>query len=150
MARGRKHFASALVLAVLVVGGCQGGLAIGQRAPLPSAPPGEIEREESGEIVTVYDTMLDLRTGRASGGRVAPYVPIGPVAVAIPVTIGGESRRDVPGEELTVRLMDGRLIMIVQERASPAFGKGERVRVLHEKENPISGQARIRVERETR
>jgi outer membrane lipoprotein SlyB len=106
-------------------------------------------REESGEIVTVNDTMLDLRTGQASAGRMAPYVPIGPVAVAIPVTIGGESRRDVPGEELTVRLLGGRLIVIVQERASPAFGKGERVRVLYEKENPISGQARIRVERET-
>ena len=125
------------------------GCAVAQSTPPKPRPFGEIAREEPGQVVTVRDTRIDLRTGmgRAMQAR-TPHIPVGPVGVALPVTIGGEKRVEVPGEEITVRLVDGKMIMIVQELSSPPFAPGERVRVLYERRHELTGEARTRVVRE--
>ncbi len=116
--------------------------------PPPQRPFGEVEREEPGEVVSVHDTMIDLRTGQTRSIQAhTPPVALGPIAVSLPVSIGGESRRDVPGEEITVQLPSGKLILVVQELSHPPFAKGERVRVLHERPNLVTGESRTRVER---
>ena len=67
--------------------------------------------------------------------------------MAVPISIGGEKRRDVPGEEITVRLRSGGLVLVVQELSHPAFAVGEEVKILHEKPNLITGESRTRVAR---
>jgi outer membrane lipoprotein SlyB len=92
--------------------------------------------------------MLDLRTGQVRSVRTrSPTIPLGPLAVAVPISIGGEKRRDVPGEEITVRLRSGGLVLVVQELSHPAFALGEEVKILHEKPNLITGESRTRVVR---
>ena len=121
-----------------------------QSEPPPTRPFGEIERFERGVVVAVNDTMIDLRTGQGrSIVAHTPSIPVGGVArVGLPITLGGEKRRDVPGEEITVRLVDGKHVLIVQELSHPAFATGERVRVLHERPNHITGESRTRIARE--
>ena len=44
----------------------------------------EPEREERGEVVTVNDTMIDLRTGQRPAGSVrTPGIPVGPAVVSL-------------------------------------------------------------------
>jgi hypothetical protein len=125
-----------------------GGCAVAQTAPPKPRPLREIAREEPGEVVSVQDTRIDLRTGLApSVGTQSPRIPLGPVGVRVPVTLGGEKKVEVPGEEITVKLRDGRLVMITQELSSPPFAPGERVRVLYEKPDELTGAARSKVER---
>lgn len=129
----------------LLLGAC----VVGQSTPPAMRPFGEVDKEEPGEVVSVLDTMIDLRTGQTRSIQAhTPEIPLGPIGVALPVTIGGESRRDIPGEAITVRLATGKLILVVQEQGHPAYAKGERVRVLYEHPNLISGESRMRVERE--
>lgn len=129
----------------LLLGGC----AVGQSAPPPPRPFGEVASEERGEIVGVRDTVIDLRTEQSRSLQAhTPAIPVGPIGVALPVSIGGESRHDVPGEEITVRLPGGKLIVVVQEQSAPAFAPGEIVRILHERPNLVTGQSRTRVARE--
>lgn len=136
--------AAVWVLAALLLGGCS----IAQTVPAAPRPFGEVESEERGIVVGVHDTMLDLRTGQARTLRTSsPTIPLGPLAVAVPISIGGEKRRDMPGEEITVRLRSGRLVLVVQELSHPAFAPGEEVKILHEKPNYISGESRTRVVR---
>jgi hypothetical protein len=138
-----------VVPALVAVVGLFNGCAIGQSAPPAPRPFGEIASEEHGEVVSVHDTMIDLRTGQARALHSSgPLVPIGPVAIPVPITIGGEKRREVPGEEITVRLPEGKLILVVQELSQPAFAVGEQVRVLHEQPGIVSGVSRTRVERQ--
>ena len=121
---------------------------VGQSPPPPSRPFGNVASEETGEIVSVHDTMIDLRTGKGRALHTSgPVIPLGPVAVPVPITIGGESRRDVPGEEITVKLATGKLVLVVQEQSSPAFAVGEQVRVLHEEPSLVTGESRTRIER---
>jgi hypothetical protein len=137
-----------LLLAGALIG-LLGGCAVAQTTPPRARPFGEIDREERGEIVGVRDTRIDLRTG--AGGRTmrahTPHIPMGPIAVAVPVKIGGEKAIEVPGEEITVRLSTGKMVTIVQELGTPPFAVGEQVRVLHERRNESTGQSRVRVER---
>lgn len=129
----------------LLVGGC----AVGQTEPPAERPFGEIESVERGVVVAVHDTMIDLRTGQGRSLRTStPSVPLGPIGVAVPITIGGEKRRDVPGEEITVRLPSGRLVLVVQALSHPAFAVGEDVKIVHEKPHYISGESRTRVARD--
>jgi hypothetical protein len=125
-----------------------GGCAVAQSTPPKPRPFGEIAREEPAEVVTVRDTRIDLRTGmgRSLQAR-SPHVPVGPISVALPVQIGGEKMVEVPGEEITVRLSSGKMILIVQELSSPPFAPGEKVRVLYERRDDLTGEARMRVER---
>ena len=140
-----KRFAVLLAACALLLGGC----AVAQSAPPPQRPFGEVESEEPGEVVSVYDTMIDLRTGQTRSIQAhTPAVGVGPIGVSLPVSIGGESRRDVPGEGITVRLSSNKLILVVQELSHPAFARGEHVRVLHERPNLVTGESRTRVERE--
>ena len=146
MPAGEKFSAALLAASALWLGGC----AVAQTEPPAQRPFGEVERFERGVVAAVHDTMIDLRTGqsRAIATR-TPTIPVaGVVGVALPVTLGGEKRRDVPGEEITVRLVDGKLVLIVQELSHPAFATGERVRVLHERPNHITGESRTRIARE--
>ncbi len=127
--------------------GC-GGVNLAQSRPPPRKPVTDIAREERGEIITVRDTQLDLSTGRGRAvGASSPAIPVGPVGIRVPVTIGGEKRVDVAAEEITVRLADGKLIAIVQELSSPPLAPGERVRVLHERTDDGRGQGRIQIVR---
>ena len=145
MALKRKLLAVFLSACALLLGAC----AVGQSPPPPQRPFGEVDREEAGVVASVFDTMIDLRTGQSRSLHAhSPAIPLGPIAVAVPISIGGESRRDVPGEEITVRLSTGKLVLIVQELSHPAFAPGERVRVLHERPNIVTGVSRIRVVRE--
>jgi hypothetical protein len=146
MACGRVNCSLALaVVAVALLGGC----AVAQSTPPKPRPFGEIAREERGEVVTVRDTRIDLRTGMGRAMQAhTPRVPVGPIAVGLPVTIGGEKRVEVPGEEITVRLPSGKMILIVQELSSPPFAPGERVRVLYERKHELTGESRTRIERE--
>lgn len=140
----KEIFGAALATVGLLLGGCS----VAQSVPPASRPFGEIEREESGIVATVHDTTIDLRTGQSRGLQTrSPHIPIGPVAIAVPITLGGEGRRDVPGEEITVRLPSGEYILVVQELSHPAFAPGEKVRILHEKPHYITGESRIRVAR---
>ena len=138
---------AALALGVLL-GGC-GGVNLAQSRPPPRKPITDIAREERGEIVTVRDTQIDLSTGRGrSVGMRTPAVPVGPIAVRVPVGIGGEKRVEVPAEEITVRIRDGRLISVVQELSSPPLAPSERVRVLYERTEDSGGLGRIQIVRE--
>ena len=126
-----------------------GGCAVAQSTPPKPRPFGEVAREERAEVVSVRDTRIDLRTGmgRSLQAR-SPHVPVGPIAVALPVQIGGEKKVEVPGEEITVRLPSGKMILVVQELGSPPFAPGERVRVLYERRDDVTGESRTRVVRE--
>lgn len=147
---GQKKFAivaatAILGAATLLIEGC----ALAQTEPPPERPFGEVEGVERGIVAAVGDTMIDLRTGLS--GRViqtrTPTMPIGIVGVSVPVTLGGEKKREVPGEEITVRLPDGRLVLVVQALSQPPYAVGEQVKILHEKPHFISGEARTRVAR---
>ena len=148
MARERLQSLLALAFvgtALALLGGC----AVAQSAPPKPRPFGEIAREERGEVITVRDTRIDLRTGMGRAMQAhTPRIPVGPVAVAVPVTIGGEKRLEVPGEEITVRLASGKMILVVQELSSPAIAPGERVRVLYEAKHDVTGESRTRIVRE--
>jgi outer membrane lipoprotein SlyB len=69
------------------------------------------------------------------------------VIVPVPITLGEEKRRDVPAEEITVRLPNGKLVLVVQALSHPAFAPGEAVKIQHEKPNYITGESRQRVVR---
>lgn len=133
----------------LVTAAWLGGCAIGQSVPPPTRPLRDIAREDRGEIVTVRDTRIDLRTGMGrTMGAHTPAVPVGPVGVRLPITVGGEKKVEVPAEEMTVRLASGKLVSVVQELSSPPFAPGERVRVLYERVDDPGTHARIQIVRE--
>jgi hypothetical protein len=148
-ARPRVSWAVASCVCALMFAGAAGGCAVAQTVPPKPRPIGEVVREESGEVVSVRDTNIDLRTGKARALQTrTPRIPVGPVALGLPVTIGGEKRVEIPGEEITVRVRGGQLIVVVQELSSPPFAPGERVRVLHGRRDEATGQSRIKIERE--
>jgi hypothetical protein len=125
-----------------------GGCAVAQTAPPKPRPIRDIAREEPGEVVSVRDTRIDLRTGMGRSMTAhSPSIPVGPVGVRVPVSVGGEKKVEVPGEEITVKLRDGKLVLIVQELSSPPFAPGERVRVLYERPDELNGVSRTKVER---
>jgi hypothetical protein len=131
--------------AAAVISGC----AMAQTIPSQLPPFGKIEREEKGEVVSVHDTRIDLSTGTGRSVTAhAPAIPVGPIGVRVPVTLGGEKKVKIPGEEITVKLASGKLILVVQELSSPPFAPGERVRVLYEEPEDLHGVSRTRVERE--
>lgn len=130
--------AVACLAGVIFFGGCK----VMQSEPPKTRPFGEAVSAEAGVVVAVRDTMIDLRTGQAQSLRTtAP-------GIGLPVIIGGEKRRDVPGEEITVQLQTGKLMLIVQELSQPPFAVGERVKILHEKPNLITDESRRKVVRE--
>ncbi len=113
----------------------------------------EVLKVEQGEIIAVNDVMIspvqarkivaqssDSRGG-ASGMSATPVAPPRR-GVAIP---GG---RLVAGEEITVKLRGGQLLMIVQEQARPAMAKGERVKVVTRQPAGGLGYPETQVERE--
>ena len=137
-------FAAALMIAALA-----GGCSIAQTTPPKPRPFGEIAREEKGEVVGVRDTRIDLSTGMARSLTTrGPAVPVGPIGVRVPVTLGGEKKVEVPGEEITVKLPSGKMILVVQELSSPPYAPGERVRILYERPSELNGVSRTKVERE--
>jgi outer membrane lipoprotein SlyB len=144
----RRHGNVWAVVALVMVG-CSAGCAVSQSAPPPPRAFGEVDTQERGVVVTVRDIMVDRRTGRGPDATVqTPHIPLGPIAVAVPISLGGERRQDVPGEEITVRLAGEKLIVVVQETSSPALGPGERVLVQREKPSLLTGEARSRVVRD--
>ena len=126
-----------------------GGCAVAQTRPPPPRPISDIAREERGEIISVHDTRIDLSTGNNQGlSAHTPSVGVGPIGVRLPVKVGGEKRVEVPGEEITVQLASGKLISVVQPLSSPPLAPGERVRILHERANDITGVGRTQIVRE--
>ncbi|MBI5768554.1 MAG: hypothetical protein HZA93_12215 [Verrucomicrobia bacterium] len=145
MKRGREWWALSFLAALVLGAGC----AVSQSAPPPPRTFGEVESQERGVIVTVRDIMVDRRTGRGPDATVrTPHIPVGPIAVAVPIALGGEKRQDVPGEEITVRLAGDKLIVVVQELSSPALAPGERVLLQREKPSLLTGDSRSRVVRD--
>lgn len=144
MARERRIAAWLALAAFTLTGGCK----VAQVRPPDEAPFGEVQREEKGVVASVHDTMIDLRTGKSRGLTTrTPHVPVGLVGVSVPVTIGGEAKREVPGEEITVRLPSGKLVLVVQQRGDPPYAVGEAVKVQYEKPNYITEESRTRVVR---
>jgi hypothetical protein len=126
--------------------GC--GIHLAQTPPPPMKPIRDVAREEKGEVLNVRDTKLDLSTGRGAPLRTSAPVGVGPFGVPVPITIGGEKKKEVPAEEITVRLASGRMIAIVQELSSPPFAPGERVRVLFEQVDDPGTTPRMQVVRD--
>jgi hypothetical protein len=144
-----RRNAFALLLAGLISAwqGCSVDLA--QTAPPAQKPVRDVAREERGEVVTVRDTKIDLRTGRGAPLRTStPPIGIGPFGVPIPINIGGEKKVEAPAEEITVRLKSGTTIAVVQELSSPPFAPGEQVKVLFEKVDDPGTSARMQVVRD--
>lgn len=95
----------------------------------------EVIKVEQGEIIAVNDVIISPVQARKiiaqssdtrGGGSGMSATPVAPPrrGIAIP---GGKM---VPGEEITVKLRGGQLLMIVQEQSRPAMAKGERVKVV--------------------
>jgi len=124
-----RRVLTALVSGLGLLGaGC--AIDVAQTAPPPVKPLREVAREERGEILTVRDTTIDLRTGRQAPLQArTPGVGIGPFGVSLPVNIGGERKTEIRAEEMTIRLASGKLVSVVQPLGSPPFAPGERVRV---------------------
>lgn len=140
---------SVSLLFAVALGAAGSGCTVAPTRPAPPPPLREIEREDRGEIVTVSDTKIDLRNPANQGLTThTPRVPVGPVGIRVPIRIGGEARYEVPAEEITVRLTTGRMVFVVQQRSDPPLAPGERVRVLQETASAVTGQSRMRVERE--
>jgi hypothetical protein len=132
----------------LTAAGFVGGCSMAQTTPPKPKPFGNVAREEKGEVVSVRDTRIDLSTGMARSMTThSPRVPVGPIGVRVPVTLGGEKKVEIPGEEITVKLPNGKLILVVQELSSPPYAPGERVRVLYERPDELNGVSRTRIER---
>lgn len=99
--------------------------------------PMEVLRTERGEIIAVNDIMIEPTSARrvvASSSEAK--TPAGPPPMqsrrrALGIPLGGGPAL-IPGEEITVKLANGKLLMIVQEQSSPAMAKGEKVRVVTE------------------
>jgi hypothetical protein len=138
------------IITLIFAAGCLPTIPIAQSRPPPSRPLGEIAREERGQIISVSDTRIDLSTGQARGITTqTPAVPVGPIGgLRLPISLGGEKRVEVPAEQITVQLASGKMISVVQELSSPPLAQGERVRVLHEKPNEVTGASRTRIVRE--
>jgi len=131
-----RRAGAAIVVGVALAGGLAGCATGGDdsyRESLRSTM--EVLKVERGEIIAVNDVVIspiqarkiiaqsnDGRGG-ASGMSATPVAPPRR-GVAIP---GGKM---VPGEEITVQVSGGRLLMIVQEQSRPAMAKGERVKVV--------------------
>lgn len=132
---------------VALLAGCT--IPIASTRPAPPPPLGEIDHVDRGEIVTVNDTKIDLRNPNHQGlTTAAPGVPVGPVDIPVALRIGGEARHEIPAEEITVRLPSGKMVLVVQPLSNPPFAPGERVKILYERPSQITGQSRMRVERE--
>jgi outer membrane lipoprotein SlyB len=140
-----RLFSFLALLLMAVLGGC----AVAQTRPKPPPPIRDVAREERGEILTVRDTRIDISTGMASGIVAhTPTVGVGPFGVRVPVLIGGEKKTEIPGEEITIQLVTGKLISVVQELSTPPLAPGERVRILHERVDDRSRPPRIQVVRD--
>lgn len=134
---------------MLAAGALAGGCAVAQSVPKPPPPVRDVAREEAGVVVNVRDTRLDISTGMGRGMTAqTPAIPVGPVGLRLPVTIGGEKRTEVAAEEITVQLDSGKMIAIVQALSSPPFAPGERVKVLEERRSEVTGESRRQVVRE--
>lgn len=116
----------------------------------------EVVSSERGHIIAVNDVMIDPRqAGRiiassspATASNVSGAAPVPPPSrrgLRIPLSPGTPT---VPAEEITVQMREGRIVMVVQERASPAMAKGERVRVVTERAKSGLGLPETRVLRE--
>lgn len=127
-----------LALPVLMaLSGC-GGVNLASTPPPPAQSIRDIARTERGVIMTVRDTKLDLRTGRAAPLQTSTPRLLG---VGVPVNIGGEKKIEVPAEEITVKLPSGKMVGVVQPLSSPPFAVGMRVEVVYEKvDDPRDGQ----------
>lgn len=138
--------AAVAAAALVALGGC----AVAQSVPPPPRPFGEIVREDKGVVVSVNDTTIDLRTGMGRGMTAhSPGIPVGRVAaISLPVMIGGEKKREMPAEEITVRLPSGKLVLVVQERSNPPIAPEEQVLVQYERGGEGGTQGRMRVVRE--
>lgn len=142
----RVRLITAVGLLALTMSGC--GVHVLQTPPPPVKPLREVAREERGEVINVRDTKLDLSTGRGAPIGMSAPVGVGPFGVPVPITIGGEKKKEVPAEEITVQLANGRLVAIVQELSSPPIAPGERVKVQYEAVDEPGTTPRMRVVRE--
>ncbi len=137
-----RHGFLALPLLVALTG-C-GGIQLASTPPPPPAPIRDIARTERGVIMTVRDTKLDLRTGRAAPLQTSTP---GIYGIGLPVGIGGEKKVEVPAEEITVQLASGKMVGVVQPLGSPPFAAGMRVEVVYEKVDDPRDAQRIEVRR---
>ncbi len=144
-----RRLVAALVVGAAGLGATGCAINVAQTAPPAIKPLREVAREERGEILTVRDTTIDLRTGRQAPLRTqTPGVGIGPFGVSLPVNIGGEKKVEARAEEMTIRLASGKLISVVQPLSSPPFAPGERVRVQYGPKDEPGSEPQMQVVRD--
>lgn len=135
----RRRAGVAIVFGVVAAGlagglaGCASGNDDSYRESLRSTM--EVIKVERGEIIAVNDVVISPIQARkiiaqSSDGRGGASgmsaTPVAPPRRGVAIA-GGKM---VPGEEITVQLSGGRLLMIVQEQSRPAMAKGERVKIV--------------------
>ncbi|HMB56410.1 MAG TPA: glycine zipper 2TM domain-containing protein [Arenimonas sp.] len=115
------------------------------RASAPSAPPMAVRCLDCGRveaIETVYGARQNTRTGAVLGGIVGGVVGNqvgkgdGKKAATVAGVVGGaiagnaiENKRNEQTYNITVRMEDGRLVVINQNTISPELRQGSPVRV---------------------
>lgn len=108
-----------------------------------------------GEVIGVRDVIItpNSRSGSGTGSRVGAAAMIGaitgsPMAIAGAVGSvmgenGGSKLDNKMGEEITVQLQGGPVIVVVQEQGNLPFISGERVQVVTTGASPYSQKARV-------
>lgn len=138
----RKLIASLFLLALVLLTGCV--------ASLPQTGSNYTRSEVRSEQEVRFGTVKAVRkvkiegsrgfgtlVGAFAGGAVGSVLGNGQALAKLAGAVGGVVLSDklsdssVPGEELTIRLEDGKIVAIVQETdAESAFRRGDKVRII--------------------
>lgn len=147
------------LLAVSCLSGC--GTGSSSRGRYPSASIGVAHSLENGTVIDVHDVVIDGRmtnagvyggatAGGVLGGTAGAQITGTPTGAAVGMAggvivgavVGPQIEKALTSksaQELTVRLKEGEVIVVVQERRDPEFMIGDRVRV----HRNVYGSARI-------
>jgi len=138
----RKLIASLFLLALVLLTGCA--------ASLPQTGSNYTRSEVRSEQEVRFGTVTAVRkvkiegsrgfgalVGAFAGGAVGSALGNGQALAKFVGAVGGVVLSDklsdssVPGEELTIRLENGKIVAIVQEKdAESAFRRGDKVRII--------------------
>lgn len=127
-------------LAMLALAGCAGAA---KKPVYTTGQTGVIMREQRGTITEVRDVVIEdqplinrggvgRQVGSAVGSAVltgSPERALGSIGAAIGGEIGAKADKRA-GEEITIRLDNDSVIIVVQERGETPLAPGERVRVV--------------------
>jgi outer membrane lipoprotein SlyB len=124
-----------------------------------SSQVGQMITEEQGEILDVREVLIQAPHSQAGsagvgsrmGGAIAAAAVLGsPIQAAMEGArvvggIAGANADNKNGEELTIRLKDGRTVVVVQQRGDTPFAIGEKVKIQSGSSTSIYGGGNTRV-----